>query len=164
MRTLELKDIAGYLPYGLKVYDIEEKDIGIIDILKLEHATTELKFALNNKYVKPLLKPMSDLTKPILEGGKIPIVELAKICTGIVQMDYTITDVLEITLTLPDRYLIFSCCNGFLLQSKGLKELRKTKMFISNQYQLFDFLHQYHFDCRGLIEAGLAIDINTVKQ
>ena len=28
---------------------------------------------------KPILRPLSDLVKPCLEGGKIPIVELAKI-------------------------------------------------------------------------------------
>jgi hypothetical protein len=32
-----------------------------------------------------------------------------------------------------------------------------------NQYQLFDFLHELKIDYRGLIDAGLAVDCNTLE-
>jgi len=32
-----------------------------------------------------------------------------------------------------------------------------------NQYQLFDYLHELKIDYRGLIDAGLAIDVNTLE-
>ena len=32
-----------------------------------------------------------------------------------------------------------------------------------NQYQLFDYLHELKIDYRRLIDAGLAIDVNTLE-
>lgn len=39
-----------------------------------------------------------------------------------------------------------------------------TNQYIINNYSLYEKLFEWHFDVFGLIEAGLAIDINTLNQ
>ena len=86
-RKLELKDIAGYLPYELKVRHGRMCDDG-------KYHETVRKFGSNDfvylrdgndiigKFDKiiPILRPLSDLYKPIMHNGKeiVPIVEFCK--------------------------------------------------------------------------------------
>jgi len=172
MKKLELKAIACYLPYGLNCQWSDGEITKInpslddIDYESNEIPISLMIFSINRSSLKPILRPLSDLYKPCLEGGKIPIVELAKISTGIDWDKYeaSITDVNETTIEISSRQLIFSFSDGsFYLQSKGLKELRKTTCLLNNQLALFQYLYEHHFDVFGLIDQSLAIDINTVK-
>lgn len=64
---LELKHLAGYLPYGLKIetpYGIE-----ILEALGEDWIFTEEKKAYNFT-AKPILRPLSDLTKEIEINGE----------------------------------------------------------------------------------------------
>lgn len=102
MRNLELKDICGYLPYGLKCTAMGEWDEGedYVDestpkIFTMSGVCTDSN---SERYVEgmydndmhtiyfpddftPILRPISDLTKTITYKGEtfVPIVELAKI-------------------------------------------------------------------------------------
>ena len=40
---------------------------------------------------------------------------------------------------------------------------RKENEVVPNQYQLFDYLHSRFIDYRGLIDAGLVVDVNTLE-
>lgn len=71
---LELKHLAGYLPYGLKYKDIPK---GFDGIRELDIQT--FNWCLENG--KPILHPLSDLTKEIEINGEkfVPVVEIMKI-------------------------------------------------------------------------------------
>ena len=123
---LELKHLAGYLPYKLKgiMYyggcDREDVELGLMDI----------PVWLNGSYpIKPILRPLSDLTKEIEANGEkfVPIQKY--------------------------NYLRFEEISNYRGGSNTLN-------FIQVREQ--DALLELHFDIDGLIEAGLAIDINTL--
>ena len=65
---LELKHLAGYLPYGLKMYD--QKTTGIRE---LKGFTSKWKASSD---LKPILRPLSDLTKFCEVLGFVPIERL----------------------------------------------------------------------------------------
>ena len=123
---LELKHLAGYLPYKLKGIMYyggcvrEDVELGLMDI----------PVWLNGSYpIKPILRPLSDLTKEIEANGEkfVPIQKY--------------------------NYLRFEEISNYRGGSNTLN-------FIQVREQ--DALLELHFDIDGLIEAGLAIDINTL--
>jgi len=166
---ITLKEIAGYLPYGLKViYTGNGKPFkGTKRIEELTIQNLELMLFLNKR--APLFHPLSDLIKPCLDGGKIPIVEMLKICykniynyypeikcTSFFGEDLSFEVIAydedrERMLFIWDVHMtsFAFCVNG-------------NAMFI-NQLQLFDWLYEHHFDLHNLIGENLAIDINSIK-
>jgi hypothetical protein len=116
----------------------------------------------NNEYIKPILLPLSDLYKIITHNGKeiIPIVELAKISFGN-DFDFRLFDKNaqfkgngdNIHFWYSEKFNAF----GAFRTKEGIH------LPIQNQYELFDYLHELKIDYRGLIDAGLAIDVNTLE-
>jgi hypothetical protein len=168
MRKLELKDIVGYLPYDLQVYN-EQQDSKIDTIIGIFKGTFDFEYwsPLNSdiENYKPILHPISDLTKPIKVDGYnegkefIPLVELAKKSDDIVS-EYS----LEIIKSVPNCIEIG---DGYILQYLGHSFMCFDKDDAQyspiNNVHLFDLLNQWHFDYRNLIEDGLAVDINTIN-
>lgn len=74
MKELELKQIAPYLPYGLKI-KTEKMFVGD-PIMELTHENVYDKislvsfFSFKQKNYKPILRPMSDLHKEIEVNGE----------------------------------------------------------------------------------------------
>jgi len=137
MEKLTLEQLSAYLPYGLKSVD----ENGIIRIIDWQHQSYTNNFVglchvlntvnrLSNQF-KPLLRPLSDLTKPITHNGEtfVPIENIAI---------YSPTN-----QGLP--YLIEQIKTGFI------------------EVIVFNKLVEWHFDLFGLIDKGLAIDLNTIK-
>jgi len=165
-RKLELKDIAGYLPYGLKIKlangfigeisKIAARDYEFTAIYGNCCSTDWLSWKFIGERHKIILRPLSDLYKIITHNGKeiVPIVELAKICTK-----------LNNGWKLDSKYN--NCARNqrtgllFSYNEEGFATL-PTQYQIFNQYQLFDYLHELKIDYRGLVDAGLAIDVNTL--
>lgn len=171
---LELKHLAPYLPYGLKgilEYDRNEDFCGedwysggIFDKGSqwkfCGYADSDLHIPLgegefdafmwrnDSTYVcfhhgiKPILRPISDLIKETeIDGNKfIPAEVLFSVDNEEIQ---NFKDFGE----LPDYW----------------KESIKLKPRWYSYYQV-ELLLQWHFDVFGLIENGLAIDINTLKE
>ena len=175
METLQLKDIAAYLPYKLRFKGFE--DMGII--YEIEPTDDNLHFINSGKYsisqITPILKPISDLNKP-LEDGSIPIVELAKICyrkagyNAIIKEEkcYVINNWgAKLYRFYFDMYhKSFYSMTLFVVSSYGDKETKYSEdrdVGVHNQIQLFDYLNEHHFDYRNLIGRNLAIDINTIE-
>lgn len=155
MNRLELKHISSYLPYGLKWYHPKGKT----GLVTTYNASTIIA-SVNNQGYKIVLRPMSDLIKE-LPDGTIPIMELAKIATGEEYKNYDI-ELTDYTVMCVDK----DESAGFII---GLNSLDMTVTYedvfnnpLENPIGLFDYLNQHHFDYRGLIEIGLAIDINTI--
>jgi hypothetical protein len=169
MRTLELKDICGYLPHELHCLNcdgmvemIDYDNIGnLVRGIELQDDAEDDEWVANQQY-KPILRPLSVLYRTITHNGKeiIPIVECAKIHDD--KTDWT-CDLGECALRLaydkkePQIWFDFSQ-NGFHtgFDSYGV-------VFVNNQFQLFDYLHELKIDCHGFIESGLAIDCNTLE-
>ena len=124
---LEIKHLASYLPYNLKILN----GWGDIKTLRYTHLDD-----YNNGFivgVTPILRPLSDLTKPIIHNGEtfVPI-EYISTSKGVSQR------------------IMRRICNG-----QSLDNL---------EYWQAERLFELHFDFFNLIPAGLAIDLNTVKQ
>ena len=126
------------------------------------------------------LRPLSDLTKPCLEGGKIPIVELAKINDKYLPKLATYTPYTEewgntCSAEIRQYNCDYICKTGNMgdlvyqfsywekLQRFAFRDnTRSLPMAVSHQLGLFSYLFEHHFDVFGLIEKGEAIDINTL--
>jgi len=124
---LELKQIVGYLPYGLKVFYMEDiYDVTLED--EMDSFSICLKDVLEGNH-KPLFRPLSDLEKEINVNGEkfIPISKMEGINFNI-----------------------------------SLKWIKNDVNSIPNY--LYEKLQEWNFDVKGLIEKGLAIDINTLQQ
>ena len=148
-RKLELKDIAGYLPYELKVIEYVFSEIHTIklDIIK----------NLFLDRVKPILRPLPDLYKEITNNGSeqfIPIVELAKIAFPNIKWK------LASGMCVNENLEAFEFDEGYFYS-----ECRNVKnIAVHSQYQLFDKLHEWKIDYRGLIDACLAVSVYDLSE
>jgi len=94
MKKIYFEDIAGYLPYGLRVnmisrscatYDVSLMNCGLdynatATVSEWYFSRKGATFGLND--IKPIVRPLSDLTKEIEHDGEkfIPIFKLTKLC------------------------------------------------------------------------------------
>ena len=131
MEKLELKHLAGYLPYGLKM--LANNDFVSPKIREL--TIDGYQFIVNTR--KPILRPLSDLTKEIEHNGEkfMPIRKF-----------YDMRHVSESELDIWGKELI--------------NDIKKGKEF---KLSHFEKLYEWHFDIHRLIEKELAVDINTLK-
>ena len=156
-----LECIVGYLPYNVKgVFLFNGKKEGqIVNKSKTLDLRTVAFYMENSDhiYFKPILRPLSDLTKPCLEGGKVPIVELAK----------SVFDAIEIIMVYeyPQIECLFKTKYGSnrirFSELHSCLQLIPTDIF--NPLDVFKFMYKHHFDIHGLIKKRYAIDINTLK-
>lgn len=167
VEKLELKHLSGYLPYGLKIshkefldyefkghimvpafYEGCGKEIGIITIINDSWSYP----------VKPLLRPLSDLTKEIEHNGErfVPVEKIISLLPF--GEDYK--------STISWRYVERTKETKFIIiESNVAKEIIiwLGSGIMSNQYWVINMLYEWHFDIHCLIESGLAIDMNTIK-
>ena len=147
MEKLELKHLAPYLPYSLKCQLVDQ---GETVIAKLCGAYTDNSYAFFDTVesehgfdsIKPILRPLSDLIEEINHNGDI-----------FYPCDKVSDDIAHLYL--------------------GTSEIPSNEEVVSNvisehhvielQYLFVGKLFEWHFDVFGLIEKGLAIDINTLN-
>jgi len=148
MEKLELKHIAPYLPYGLMC---EVTDKGKKTIAKLSGAYIDSSYAFFDTVesehgyegIKPILRPYSDLTDEFLE----------KLFNGLA---------LDVIRT---KYALII---NIQIMGEWFKEIISFRKYngenqLSMSADLYNKLIENHFDVFGLIDKGLAIDINTLK-
>lgn len=148
MSELELKHIAPYLPYGLKVKTTNEVSKDKIHTPKFIDAELEMiylkeiPFKINQPlrechlpYIKPILRPMSDLFKlidwdnsgdPYMLGSKMGLIQIIEDGNPLIVDELYAEQCESPGVCLDARY-----CNWWLFE--------------------------HHFDVFGLIEKGLAI-------
>ena len=137
---LELKHLAAYLPYNLEMKGLD----GSIALLNCDSGISlgkyGIEWVLRTQKAKPILRPLSDLTKEIEVNGEkfVPIEWLIK--------NYTIY-----------RY-------QFIEDKFYSLNFSKYVLYTEMPYDVVQKLHEWHFDTFGLIDAGLAIDINTLNK
>ena len=133
--TIKQEEIAGYLPYNLKMSNggfLEGIGEGII-----KTSDFGLFYPIHN--LKPILHPLSDLTKEIEVNGEkfVPFKKL-----GWEWMD-------------GEQGSRIYCEYG---------ESPKAVINVIDYLDDLQKLYQWHFDIHNLIERGLAIDINTLEK
>ena len=138
---MKLEHLAPYLPYGLKCQLITENKIPFkteqMTFLGEDWVDFEHNFTgFNFEYIKPILRPLSDLTEK------------------------------ECKRLLNDN-LVFNFWYGKDKSGDYIyKEGYTSSIYRSYNgmpYWMIQHLLQWHFDVFGLIDEGLAIDINTLK-
>jgi len=158
---LELKHLAPYLPYGLEVEYLFQTIVGNIEKRKslllgmsaqVKVATALLSrvdknnnvissvFSTQIKEIKPILHPLSDLTKEIKHNGEM-------FCP------YTL---LEIDSSIVD---FVSANNQPIIRLVDCEFIYAIDVYNNIINKLFE----WHFDVFNLIPNNLAIDINTLK-
>lgn len=130
---IELKHLAGYLPYGVKVKwnntSYEMISLRLNERCQLVDYYTEEVYGVKLEHIKPILRPLSDLTKEIeVNGEKFVPIEIIDKRNNL--------SVLETT--------------------------KDTDLIDCLPYWVINYFLEWHFDIYGLIENGLAIDINTL--
>lgn len=131
---LELKHIAPYLSYGLKKH-CPSSNVLIHEYSPMDFIQSTIDLNLSFGW-KPVLRPMSDLSKMI----EHPIDKSKKV---ILSSFYDLE--VDEDGDYCDRYYADQCESPSVLVSVA-----------SFNWWLFE----YHFDVFGLIDQGLAIDIN----
>lgn len=140
MKTLELKDICGYLPYGLKYQWTNMKSVRLISMTdevdySSQHSLSTAWEWMVHRQARPILRPMSDLTKEITHKG--------------------------------EKFVPFEVLNnrGHFIEFDATGLLYTVAGCIDSDWPMvFDKFHEWMFDYRGLISAGLAIDVNTLPE
>lgn len=168
-RLLELKDIAGYLPHGLRVMNSVDMTIWTIDMLSTEvDYSTSILPTYHFTHVKPILRPMSDLTKEITHQGEkfVPLVKLAGILRPRFQWKLNEKGTGCVDVESP-RHTFWFDGNSFFTRvfiPPFSKQLERVVIEPCDQIIGFDKLTAWLFDYRGLIPAGLAVDANTLPE
>jgi len=143
---LEIKHLAPYFPYKLQVnvklredselpYYLSEDGIYTLDGLMLDWYPNEVK------EIKPILRPLSDLTKEIEVNGKkfIPMFELFNI-------EYKGTHHVE------DIRKMYTDSTGRFLFSSHYGTAQQTSFNIlsinNNNHWKIEKLHEWHFDTK----------------
>lgn len=174
MNELELKHIAPYLPYGLKVQSKIDRTIdGIARIVDITGDNNDVKIGYrwsDSEHIwmfKPILRPLSDLYKEV--DGKVGIVELAKIQFNAGELNLYKHNDVNCTVWCDEKAESFffrysDKCKSFIVERIcGYGNIERTEQeSCTNQLQLFEYLFANHYDVFGLIEKGLAVDINTI--
>lgn len=202
MEKLEIKHITPYLPYGLKVevldYQCDYVGKQYDKAIGLHQWDTACKFwsvltiggaKPDVKRVKPILRPLSDLTKEIEHGGEtfVPLkrlfemydmnkfwedrpCEIAK-AAPIVSCEaihyskhigsYSEVKYVQETSNMGDLVCLFTY-DWTRRRFTHRCETMGQGYDVGYQIDMFDVLSEWHIDFRNLIEKGLAIDINTI--
>ena len=176
-RKLELRDIAGYIPYAfkvqhqiptsitigeLRVLGITKNSIVNSEFIDAEYTVKSSDYENDKLYVikikdtKPILRPLSDLYKTIKHNGKevVPIVELAKIACPCLEWELW-----KNIAVSSDRDDGFITAKIKWEESEYYFSYTKEDGAIKNLPQLFDYLHELKIDYRGLIDEGLAVSV-----
>lgn len=134
MKKLELKHLAPYLPYGVRIkYNNGETSTLTQELMR---DTAGFLNSLMNVF-KPILRPLSDLTKEI-EHNREMFVPIEFGCNG-----------------MEDEFKKIMNPTGYCTEYLVISRLR---------YDAVQKLIEWHFDVFDLLKHDLAIDINTLEK
>lgn len=151
MEKIELKHLTGYLPYSLKGIEAIGKPVHILHTLDLNQKAVwrnrEFPAVVGRIDCKPILRPLSDLTKEIEVNGEkfVPTYELYKLID-------------EFGIGSP-TIVISKTFSGISIHWYSGKQQSSTNPVPLSFYEK---LYEWHFDVHGLLQKGLAIDKNTL--
>jgi hypothetical protein len=166
MKNLELKDICGNIPHNLMMLSLRTTN-GYIENKTYLVVGERIDHIIYYDYLKPILRPISDICKTIIHNGKeiIPIVECAKIFDSVYSpVNVGIGDKVYGVQYKNEEGELYSLCYHEETYSFGCHN-QKNKLFgiVHYQTELFDYLNELKIDCRGLIDAGLAVSVYDLE-
>ena len=147
------------LPYGLKLNETLDDLVYVVKDHSVDWTVNEVLEC----GIKPILRPLSELSKTIdIIGDKfIPIIELAKIANFFYDNDNLKVDYDRMSwVCYTDKKNVFGYFNYnncFFSVSSG-----KNRP-VPNQLKMFQKLIEWHFDIAGLIDKNEAIDYSTLE-
>jgi hypothetical protein len=147
---LELKHLAPYLPYKLRfngsLLGFVNGFYPYMDIKGSEAEQTSINTVLSEQW-KPILRPLSDLTKEYINEFEVSFIE------HIYSESW-----------MAGGYDVLNVGYGHKIKSRAdMSEIIiSTLKPHTNTWWVTQELFKWHFDVFGLIESGLAIDINTL--
>lgn len=157
---LTIKHLAGYLPYGLKLTDgksITELCASylLIDDGFKNEFTSMCEITSGGKFwIKPILRPLSDLTKHCDGLRLVPCEELLKIRFKKHYQEEAISRYKEICFN--DKKVWFQNIGNYNMDVPSIENIAIQPHWVIQK------LYEWHFDVYGLIEQNLAIDKNTI--
>ena len=165
MKEITLEQLSSYSPYGLKIiHGLIRKQITAISLESpFVFCTTYLgsrqKQMVNFKEVKPILRPLTDLTKEIEVNGErfVPIVKLLEINNPkwfAEKNGSRYENIEHNTEGYPRAWVKFQATISIMINTSDI---------LNERHIIIQKLLSWHFDIFGLIEQGLAIDINTLN-
>ena len=135
-KELLLKDLCARLPYGVKIeltWWVMDEGTCMSTTLEPDHIEQIRNDELGDVEIKPYLFPMSSMTEEQCYDFYCRFVEN--------EIDYNDFK----------KYYFDGCL------------WNKVLTLISDCGDIIDWLNKYHFDYRGLIEKGLAIDVTGLN-
>lgn len=167
---LELKHIVGYLPYQTNFICTRNR-ISVLDTyigICAGKNIVDIGYVINNN-LKPILRPLSDLTKEIEVNSEkfVPILVIAKMFGfGDLEKFELDDDVVEYGWV--ERYMDDSQPYSFGYFQNGEFGTWYDDIDDSHPIQVhckmevIEWMHEHHFDIHKLIENNLAINISTL--
>lgn len=153
MKKLTIEDVVGYLPFELNGKEIDSSSytarlMGIISDTEIKVSLPRFPYSetMPLRYFKPILHPLSDLTKYCEDLGFVPIEEIKK--RMLVDFDYKDSDGIKSLATPRGNNLIIAIHNEIADECP---------------IGIYNNLLKWHFDIHNLIPDGLAIDYNTLN-
>lgn len=150
---LELTHISPYLQYGLKgkynlggVISLTSKTQD--EVRDKELTTHSCTFFL--QYCKPILRPLSDITKELFINGEFYFVPSIILANEYLEICHWGENEVGLGIFDEEGEIVNLCFLDNVIVSEC-------------PYSIYKNLCEWHFDIFGLIDAGLAIDINTLK-
>lgn len=146
---LQLKDLAGYLPYSLNIRYIERNDTQILDCRNLNVICSV------QSHLKPILRPLLYLTKEIEVNGEkfVPMVELLKLEYPTQEKIGRYSEIIVSEKGFPNAFYTYQANRCLTIYTSHIDGI---------PFWIIKKLLEWHFDIYGLIEKGLAIDINIL--
>lgn len=148
-----------YHVYKLNGVSIGPKgELGIELLMPDDDIITSYVFDINK--CKLILRPMSDLTKEIEVNGEkfVPMEWFMKEYRPLIIKGKKIDRPICVTGSLPKDNLVANYKDWIAPYFSF-----RAKIFEENEYQVIEQLFEWHFDVFGLIDKGLAIDINSLS-
>lgn len=139
-KQMLLKDLCARLPYGVKV-EIDGYNISVLEGIDGDTISTDRGINYPLRLVKPFLRPMSSMT----EEETRKIIELSGILTSSENI---------LSISVKEEFIDIKIDDGVC--STETRTLWFTEMPTS--ITMFDYLNARHFDYRGLIDMGLALE------
>lgn len=155
-KSIPLKEIVGFLPYELNVKTnnlIRKMVIETSDLVYVHQLTRDKQVSISNVINgighKPIVRPLSNLTKEITHNGEtfVPILNLCQYPSNI--------ELLSMGYEKKKYYASFGYKDE-IIRHEIPSDLG------SMDYFTVESLTAWHFDIYDWIKDGLAIDINTL--
>lgn len=168
IKTLTERELACYVGTGVKVrhyWELPNGDRQDFDfVLHFEHCPRILAAPSGlviNETFQLILRPLSDLTKPCLEGGKVPIEVLF-------MRQWDINELPRGTkFRVIERENPLQIMQSYFVSFENLEYGMCFQIFTAkireNAHWVIEWLHENHFDTQNLIGRNLAVDVNTIE-